>query len=238
MDPATFTPVDVPAALVDLQGALPCPGAPAEFSFEPLAPFEGVASPTGRVDRPGRVRPRSAAETLADAQAEAERIREDARLAGYEAGRAAALLEVRAELEPAARALADALRQTAEQGDALAAALEREAVELALVVAEKVVAGAVQERPERVMDVVTGALRGLVERRRLTVLVHPDDAELVRERIGAVTHELGGVEHCEVQAERRVARGGALLRTPDGELDVRLDAKLRRAADVLREVPA
>lgn len=211
------------------------PAGPAEFLFEPLEGFDGTPARAGRV---GGARTRSAAETVAQAEADAERIREDARRDGFEAGRAAGLEHARAELEPAARALAEALQEAMAQGDELAALLEREAVELAMVVAEKVVAGAVSERPERVLDVVTGALRGLVERRRLTILVHPDDAELVRDRIDAICRELGGVDHCEVQAERRVPRGGALLRTPDGELDVRLDAKLRRAAEVLREVPA
>ncbi|MEV4422512.1 FliH/SctL family protein [Patulibacter sp. NPDC049589] len=206
---------------------------PAEFAFEPLE-----VPPAGADARPGRPVRRSPADELADARAEAERIREEARRDGFEAGHAAGMEQARTELEPAARALAEALQEAMTQGDQLAVALEREAVELAMAVAEKVVAGAVRDRPERVLDVITGALRGLVARRRITVLVNPDDVELVRERIGAITAGLGGVEHCEVQAERRVARGGALLRTPDGELDVRLDAKLRRAAEVLREVPA
>ncbi|WP_026911654.1 FliH/SctL family protein [Patulibacter minatonensis] len=214
------------AGATEIAGAGIRVAAPAEFAFEPLtAP-------------PARPTARQAAEHVADAVADAERIREEARRDGFAEGLAAGMEQARAELEPAARALAQALQEAMTQGDQLASALEREAVELAMVVAEKVVAGAVAERPERVLDVVTGALRGLVERRRLTILVHPEDAELVREGIGRVTAELGGVEHCDVQAERRVARGGALLRTPDGELDVRLDAKLRRAAEVLREVPA
>jgi flagellar biosynthesis/type III secretory pathway protein FliH len=209
--------------------------ASAEFTFEPLARVDGTDV---FATRQAGTRQRSAAETLADAHADAERIREEARRDGWATGHAQGLEQARAELEPAARALSEALREALAQGDLLAAALEREAVELAMAVAEKVVAGAVEERPERVLDVITGALRGLVERRRLAILVHPDDAELVRDRIDAITAELGGVDHCEVQAERRVPRGGALLRTPDGELDVRLDAKLRRAAEVLREVPA
>jgi flagellar assembly protein FliH len=48
-----------------------------------------------------------------------------------------------------------------------------------------------------------------------------------------VTATLGGIEHCEVQAERRVARGGAVVRTPDGDVDARLDVKLQRAREVV-----
>ena len=58
-------------------------------------------------------------------------------------------------------------------------ALEAQAVDLALCIAEKVVGGALAVEPERVLEAVRGALRALVERERVTVLVHPDDLELV-----------------------------------------------------------
>jgi flagellar biosynthesis/type III secretory pathway protein FliH len=197
----------------------------AEFAFEPLQP---IVRPTVR----------KLSDEIDAAKAEADRIREEARAEGYAAGLAQGFEDAQQNLAPAGRALAEALQEAVTQSDRLAASLEREAVELAMAVAEKVVAGAVAERPERVLDVITGTLRGIVERSRLTILVHPDDVPLVRAGIGAVVDELGGVDHCEVQAERRVARGGALLRTSEGEIDVRLEAKLERAGELLREVPA
>ena len=83
------------------------------------------------------------------------------------------------------------------------------------------------------VEAVRGALRGLVERERVTVLVHPDDLDLVRGAMGDLISALGGIEHCEVQAERRVARGGAVVRTPEGDVDARLDTKLQRAREVV-----
>ena len=68
----------------------------------------------------------------------------------------------------------------------------------------------------------------------MTVLVHPDDLELVaRVDRRASRPTLGGIEHCEVQAERRVGRGGAIVRTPEGEIDARLETKLARAREVV-----
>jgi flagellar assembly protein FliH len=86
-----------------------------------------------------------------------------------------------------------------------------------------------------VVDAVRGALRRLVERERVTVLVHPEDLDAVRDRAPDLLSELGGIEHCEVQADRRVGRGGAVVRTADGEVDATLDAKLERAREVVRE---
>ena len=114
-----------------------------------------------------------------------------------------------------------------------AEALERRAVELGLALASKIIAGTLAVEPERVVDAVQGALRGIVERERITVLVNPDDMEIVSGAIEGVKASLGGIEHCVVEAERRVARGGCIVRTPVGDIDARVDTKLERAAEVI-----
>jgi flagellar biosynthesis/type III secretory pathway protein FliH len=195
-----------------------------EFSFEALeAPPAFVAPPAGAspVDpAPG---------LLAQAQAEADRLREAARAEGYEAGRAEAL----AALSPALEALQTAVAAAHEERLAAADQLEIHAVDLSLYLAEKVLSASLAVQPERVVEAVRGALRGIVERERVTVLVHPEDLELVREAMDELRATLGGIEHCEVQAERRVSRGGAIVRTQDGDVDARVETKLQRAREVV-----
>jgi flagellar assembly protein FliH len=102
-------------------------------------------------------------------------------------------------------------------------------------IAEQVVRGAIEVAPERVLEAVTGALRTLMDRERVTVLVHPDDFELVRERAGGIIEPLGGIDHCDVQSDRRVQRGGALVRTTQGEVDATIETKLERMRELLVE---
>ena len=87
--------------------------------------------------------------------------------------------------------------------------------------------------PEKVVEAVTGALRGIVERDRVTVLVNPDDLEIVREAMDGLRASLGGIDHCDVEAERRVGRGGCIVRTPVGDVDARVETKLERAGEVV-----
>jgi flagellar assembly protein FliH len=193
-----------------------------EFDFAPLA-----AAPVAIAhDRDTAVE--AAAGVLASAHAQAGAIRALAHAEGLAAGREAAV----AELAPAAAALEEGARALRAEAALAADRLEVQAVDLALFLAEKVVGAAVAAHPQLVVEAVRGALRALVERERVTVLVHPEDLELVRGAMGGVTATLGGIEHCEVQAERRVARGGAVVRTPDGDVDARLDVKLQRAREV------
>jgi flagellar assembly protein FliH len=192
-----------------------------DFDFAPLEPAAAPADPGPATA--------DASDVLAAAQAEAGTLRALAHAEGLAAGREAAL----AELQPAAAALEEAARRLHEQSAAVAERLEVEAVELALMLSEKIIGAAVAVDPALVVEAVRGALRGLVDRERVTVLVHPDDLELVRGAMGGLVATLGGIEHSEVQAERRVARGGAVVRTPDGDVDARVETKLQRAREVV-----
>jgi flagellar biosynthesis/type III secretory pathway protein FliH len=192
-----------------------------EFDFEAL---EAPPAPVAPADEAAAVM-----SALARAEEDADRLRSAARDEGFAAGRAEAL----AGLEPALAALAAAATELEARQAALAGELERRAVDLGLALAAKVLAGALEAEPERVVEAVRGALRGLVERERIIVLVNPEDMELVRGAMDDVRASLGGIEHCEVQAERRVARGGCIVRTPVGDVDARVETKLERAREVV-----
>jgi flagellar assembly protein FliH len=193
----------------------------ADFDFQTLEPLAPPVAPANQAA--------AVMDVLAEARAEAEQIRQSALAEGYAAGRAEAL----SALEPALSALGGAVGEVRAQQAEAAVELERRAVELGLALAQKVLAGALSVEPERVMDSVTGALRGIVERERITLMVNPDDLEIVRGAIDELRASLGGIEHCEVQAERRVGRGGCIVRTPVGDVDARVETKLERAGEVV-----
>ena len=192
----------------------------ADFDFQTLEPPPPP--------RPQRSDAEEVMDVLAQAQAEAEQLRDAAIAEGFAAGRADAL----AALEPALAALVQAVEDVREQQPPRTT-LERRAVELGLALAKKVVGGTLEVKPEKVIETVTGALRGIVERERVIVLVNPDDLEIVREAMEGIRASLGGMEHCVVEAERRVGRGGCLVRTPVGDIDARVETKLERAGEVV-----
>ena len=83
------------------------------------------------------------------------------------------------------------------------------------------------------LDAIRGALRRLTDRERVQILVNPEDLEIVREGVEDIVSQLGGVSSVDVQAERRVARGGAIVRTGEGDIDASIETKLTRAREVL-----
>lgn len=179
-----------------------------------LAPLEAVVVPE---------RPAPGSAPSLDA------VREQA----FEEGFAAGVAHAQSQLDGPASALAAAADQLQALRTDAAASVEADAVDLALRIAEQALGAAIAADPELVVEAVRGALRRLVERDRVLILVNPDDLELVREHVARLVGELGGIEHCEVQAERRVRPGGAIVRTSEGEVDATLETKLARAREVL-----
>ena len=174
-----------------------------------------------------------AEEVLSRARAEADDLRHRARQDGYQEGYAAGMNAAREELGPATTALAQALAELETRRAELADAAEERAVELAIRIAEKIVAGTIELQPERVVDIVRGALRCLVDRERVTVQVNTLDLELVRDSMESMRGGLGGIGHFDVQEDRRVPRGGALVRSAAGEVDATIATKLERVREAL-----
>jgi flagellar assembly protein FliH len=189
--------------------------------------FRQLEAPAGATMQDG------GADVLSAAIAQAEQIREEARATGEAEGRAAGMAAVRAEAEPSLRALAGAREALDELRDGLVAELEADAVTLALHLAEQILAAAIQVAPERLIDVAGQAMRRIADRRHLTLVVNPADLELMQDSVLRLQSELGGIEHCNVQADRRVGRGGVIARTEAGEIDATIEAQLSRAQEIV-----
>lgn len=170
---------------------------------------------------------RSAADLLADARAEAERIRagaeeaaEAARQQGYDRGYQEGLART---TECLARAHA--------QRDELLAAAEPAAVELALRVAEKVLGREISDR-EAAVDLVAQALDAVRRAQRVRVRVAPADLELLRAEEPRLVARLAQGVTFDLCADPGTTTGGCIVETEAGSVDARLEtqlAALRRA---------
>ena len=178
--------------------------------------------------------PGDAAERLlATAREQASAIAEQARAQGFEEGRAAGLADAASDLASAGAALAAALAEVERMRAAVAEEVEREAVELALALAGKIVTATLQIRPELVVEVLQGALRRVSGERTIAIVVNPSDVEIVRGALGELQSQAAGEGRWEVLADQRVPAGGAIVRTDESELDARIQTQLERAHEAV-----
>jgi flagellar assembly protein FliH len=176
---------------------------------------------------------RTPQEVLARASAEADLIREHAHAEGEAAGRAQGIEQARSEAASILNGLAEAIRGVESTRNELVEMLTRQAGEVSLRIAEQMVGGTFAVQPERIIEVTRAALRRLADRHRVTVLVNPEDLELVAGAVQALQSELGGIEHLDVQADRRIERGGAIAQTAYGEIDATIGAQMEAARELV-----
>jgi flagellar assembly protein FliH len=177
----------------------------------------------------------SGGDALSSALAEAEAIRERARVEGEAAGRAEAIAAVQAQASELLDLLGEAVRAAQAMSAEVVSTLEADSVAVGLRLAEQIVAGTIEASPERLVDVAGQALRRLADRRVVTLVVNPAELELLSSAVDELRGRLGGIDSLSVQADRRVGRGGVVARTQEGEIDATVEAQLSRAREIVAD---
>lgn len=161
---------------------------------------------------------RAASEKLrADAQREAEQLRAEAEQRGYEAGMA--------------RALADAVRFAIKEEQLDHRQLER-SVQMARLIAERLMGRQLETDPAAVADMACAALAEVRGARQVRFVAHPDDVQVIRQALPA---DALSPMLVEVVAGEHLARGDFELRTDAGRLDASLGPRLTALVRALAE---
>jgi flagellar assembly protein FliH len=154
----------------------------------------------------------------------ATQARDDGYRTGYQEGRSAAEREI-ADLLRFAEA---AVREVSDTRSRLLEENETALVELAIQTAEKILQATLDAEPHRVTDVLRGALRKAYVRDHLQVVCNPDDLALIEGTEGALQAQVGTIKGLELIGDRRVHRGGVIVRTPGGDVDATIGSQLDR----------
>ena len=204
-----------------------------------LDPAEAERTTQARVQRAelGRVAPREVLEAsdkartlIARAEAEAIAIMERAETRAAQLGTE---LATRARAEAASAVAARELVLAARESAAVERQLDQ-VVDLARLLAERLLGEALALDPSRVVALAREALREARGARKLTIAAHPEDVPLLERALDA--GELSPPLLVVVDRERR--RGSLRLETDLGTLDAELAPELERLATKLREALA
>jgi len=175
------------------------------------------------------------AAVLAAAHAEAQSILVSAEVqhaAGYQAGFSEGMEQARiaafAEVESAIASLRGAEAGLAHRIEEMEEEIAPAAAALAIEVAARVLRAEVSVHPERVIDVVRGAMRRAVDRERLVVRVNPDDLAICREAAPDFLATVGGIGRLDFFDDQRISRGSCILETNAGDIDATFESQLER----------
>jgi type III secretion protein L len=169
-----------------------------------------------------------AKEILAEAQKKAEEIKAEA-LRFKEEVFAKARDEAKAEVQ--ARASEEIARAKMQAG-ALLAESEKDAPELALKIAAKIIGRDLERDPEVLAEICATAIEAARSAKAMILRVHPEDGRLLREKRPRLMELIGRAVDLSIRDDSDMERGGCVIQTEFGTID----GQIRTQFEMLRNV--
>jgi len=174
--------------------------------------------------QPGGKQPGNALATVA----ELENIRQQAHDEGYaqgrDAGYAAGIQQARteaAQIHALLQSMQDALNQMDEH-------LAQSLLDLSLEIARKMTGEILLANPEVILRIVSDAIGGLPHfNQNAHLILHPDDAELVRKQMGEQLTHTGW----KIFTDAKIRRGGCRVETAHTQVDATTEARWKHIVE-------
>ena len=115
---------------------------------------------------------------------------------------------------------------------------EKEAVELALAIAEKVVSHEVAVNRDTVLGVLKEALEKVIDQEKIKIKINKSDLQLVDESEYHILGLSNDNKNVIIESDNTVSQGGCVIETGFGSIDARIESQLQAVGDLLRsEMP-
>jgi len=176
---------------------------------------------------------REVIERRASLAVEVDQVLNDARELGYREG----AIRAREEEQERARATIGLLRRMAEvlfeERERVWREQERQVVEMAVHIAEKVVHREVDIDPDTIVRLAREAIGRVTEREHLVLRIHPDDMAVIEGCVNDLHEEFRNLGQLQVEEDRHVSRGGCIVESRGGYIDATVEGQLH---EVRREL--
>lgn len=178
-----------------------------------------------------------AAQTIADAQKQADAIRRKAEDEGRQAAIKAAekVLDekVGKRMESLLPALKAVVANIADAKQAWLGQWEKSTVRLAAAIAGKVLRSKAPELPDVTVALVREALEMAAGSSQVRILLNPTDHETLQGQISRLAKELGRIGGADIVSDPQITLGSCRVETLHGAIDQQFDAQLARIEEEL-----
>lgn len=191
---------------------------------------------------------------VAEANAQAGAIREQARAEGYASGQSQGLaqsgqlIETKAaeiakrkteeHLKTVLPAMQAAVKELQIEKDRWVTHWETAVVRLSIAIAEKILRHEVHQRPELTVTMVSETLQIVAGHPNIKVHMHPEDIAQLQSCGHEMIQRLSALGDAALDPDERIGRGGCLIETRHGVIDGRIETQLNRIAAELLDRPA
>jgi flagellar assembly protein FliH len=168
-----------------------------------------------------------------EAEKEAESIKKNAFIKGYQEGMSKAVSEGKADISNAVNSFFCLTSKLTAYKKTLEEEAEGQLLKLAVEIANKIILTQLKEDDEIILRIVKKALKNLIDRESLTIKLHPDDIEVIKREKVKLMQEIDGIKKIIIIEDENVLRGGCYIETEYSEVDARIDKQLETIKETL-----
>lgn len=106
------------------------------------------------------------------------------------------------------------------------AEVEADFVNLAMVIAQKLVGQELITHPDILIKIIKELLKNTSEQRQLTVQVNPEDLALIEKHLSELKQSLGSIKSFHAEANTSIKRGGVIFDMDSGILDAQIETQI------------
>lgn len=144
----------------------------------------------------------------------------------FDAGVAQGRQEAGGEMKRGMDLLQEYARMLQAEKQELAQRAEQQTVELAFMLAQKIIGAELEFKPERVTEVARLALQQVLDCDQIELKVNPEDFGYLKAVQQDFASQLSGHARLEIRADKSLARGSCMIETERGLLDARIQTQL------------
>ena len=153
---------------------------------------------------------------------------------GYRQGKTEGHLEAQKVIDNFATLIMDAVRQR----EILYEEAHSKILDMVINISRKVTFEAARVDPDITAQIISGAIKKLVDKSKIKVKVHQDHLPLLEQQIEQFRGDSTAIKELAIEADSRVRYGGCFIETPTGDIDARLESQIEIIAEALGEVEA
>ena len=182
---------------------------------------------------------KEAAEMIENAKRQVQRIEREAFEKGFQEGKSVGYQESREEgtkkLLPSVEAFEKSLKELAACRSLIYKNSEAELMELFNALSMRVIHRELGRSNEFLVDVVREAMKEIAHQEKITVYLNPEDLEYGESFKSNLLAELGNVKSIAMEKDESITRGGCVIETNFGEVDSRVESKIREIEKAILE---
>lgn len=177
-----------------------------------------------------------AREIVAAAESERQVIFDESRAEGSSQGYLEGLKQADQQAAATRQEAIDVLHQAQQLHQDILAGIQQEAVDLAVIIAERVVRRQLEIAPEAVLAIAREIMQRSVQSSYYILIVNPQDVTLVREQRQQLLEAVDHLAQIQVLADPAITPGGCRVETEQGYCDGTIEAQLQVVHQTLKAV--